>query len=278
MAARHRAARRAGPRRRRTVGRHGDEQPHSKLSTWLGTGILAIGACTALCSGTGNAYADSAGADSPSTAHSSTGAKVGSTGRATAPKHTVKTGAADRTSAAKTTATGKHTAKPSAAADSSPSTTQAETSSEVLSPVAPSGTAKSARAAVVVTPSAADTPTAPPNLTIDDIISAIVAYAQTGGGGPKVQISFPEIITALVTNEWQGRAIIGNGADGTATDPNGQAGGWLLGSGGEGYSWTGATCADSAGCTGGNGGAGGLIGNGGNGGDGALGGAGGAGG
>ncbi|KAA1250658.1 PE family protein [Mycobacterium simiae] len=57
-----------------------------------------------------------------------------------------------------------------------------------------------------------------------------------------------------------GRPLIGNGADGTAANPNGGAGGLLYGNGGNGYSQTGG------GLAGGNGGAAGLIGNGGAGG------------
>lgn len=60
----------------------------------------------------------------------------------------------------------------------------------------------------------------PPNLSLNDIIAAIVGYAQTGGGGPEVSISFPEIINALVvTNEWQSRPIIGNGAGRDCDEP-----------------------------------------------------------
>ncbi|WP_141772625.1 PE family protein, partial [Mycobacterium malmoense] len=60
-----------------------------------------------------------------------------------------------------------------------------------------------------------------------------------------------------------GRPLIGNGAAGTSTNPNGRAGGLLYGNGGNGFSpTTGA---------GGNGGSAGLIGNGGNGGDGGAG-------
>ncbi|WP_136623007.1 PE family protein, partial [Mycobacterium pseudokansasii] len=58
-----------------------------------------------------------------------------------------------------------------------------------------------------------------------------------------------------------GRPLIGNGADGTAANPNGGAGGWLLGDGGKGYSQ-----AAGSGLAGGDGGAAGLIGNGGHGG------------
>ncbi len=69
-----------------------------------------------------------------------------------------------------------------------------------------------------------------------------------------------------------GRALIGDGAAGTAASPNGHDGGLLYGNGGAGYS--GAT----AGVAGGNGGNAGLFGNGGIGGAGGAGSAGGAGG
>ncbi|MCV7123122.1 PE family protein, partial [Mycobacterium lacus] len=69
-----------------------------------------------------------------------------------------------------------------------------------------------------------------------------------------------------------GRPLIGNGADGTAANPNGGAGGLLYGNGGNGFSQT------TAGLAGGAGGSAGLIGNGGNGGAGGAGAAGGAGG
>jgi hypothetical protein len=60
------------------------------------------------------------------------------------------------------------------------------------------------------------------------------------------------------------RPLIGNGAAGTASSPNGGAGGLLYGNGGAGYSPT------TYGANGGNGGAAGLIGNGGAGGAGAF--------
>ncbi|WP_141766779.1 PE family protein, partial [Mycobacterium tuberculosis] len=69
-----------------------------------------------------------------------------------------------------------------------------------------------------------------------------------------------------------GRPLIGNGADGTAANPNGGAGGLLYGNGGNGFSQT------TAGLTGGTGGSAGLIGNGRNGGAGGAGANGGAGG
>ncbi|WP_186242696.1 PE family protein, partial [Mycobacterium simulans] len=68
-----------------------------------------------------------------------------------------------------------------------------------------------------------------------------------------------------------GRPLIGNGANGTASNPNGGAGGILYGNGGNGFSQT------TAGVVGGAGGSAGLIGNGGNGGAGGAGAAGGTG-
>ena len=59
-----------------------------------------------------------------------------------------------------------------------------------------------------------------------------------------------------------GRPLIGDGANGTAANPNGGAGGLLWGNGGNGYSQP------TAGFVGGAGGAAGLIGNGGSGGTG----------
>ncbi|POX68965.1 PE family protein, partial [Mycobacterium kansasii] len=69
-----------------------------------------------------------------------------------------------------------------------------------------------------------------------------------------------------------GRPLIGDGAHGTVSSPNGAAGGLLLGNGGNGYSQT------ASGVPGGAGGPAGLIGNGGAGGTGGTGAPGGAGG
>ncbi|MBX9983247.1 MAG: PE family protein, partial [Mycobacterium gordonae] len=69
-----------------------------------------------------------------------------------------------------------------------------------------------------------------------------------------------------------GRPLIGDGADGTATSPNGTPGGLLYGNGGNGYS------PSEAGFAGGAGGSAGLIGNGGRGGSGGINAAGGEGG
>ena len=82
--------------------------------------------------------------------------------------------------------------------------------------------------------------------------------------GPRQQFSIEDVIVAIATNEWDGRQIVGNGADGTADSPDGKVGGWLIGNGGGGYSPP-----AGSGLAGGNGGDGGLIGNGGAGGTGA---------
>ncbi len=47
--------------------------------------------------------------------------------------------------------------------------------------------------------------------------------------------------------QFTGRVLIGNGANGTATNPDGRAGGWLYGNGGNGYSSTVAGGAGGAG-------------------------------
>lgn len=73
-------------------------------------------------------------------------------------------------------------------------------------------------------------------------------------------------------NTVAGSYVIGNGADGTAANPDGGAGGWLLGDGGDGWSST------AAGVGGGNGGTAGFLGDGGRGGDGGAGSDGGTGG
>ncbi|WP_234706005.1 cellulase family glycosylhydrolase [Mycolicibacterium setense] len=80
-----------------------------------------------------------------------------------------------------------------------------------------------------------------------------------------------EVVDGFI-NTATGTYVIGNGAAGTAENPDGGAGGWLLGDGGTGWHST------EAGEAGGAGGAAGLLGNGGTGGAGGAGAAGGAGG
>ena len=80
-------------------------------------------------------------------------------------------------------------------------------------------------------------------------------------------LQLPEDIINAPTNLLLGRPLIGNGANGTAAAPNGQAGGLLFGNGGAGFNGEG-----------GNGGPAGLWGNGGAGGSGGLSGTGGHGG
>ncbi|WP_141769267.1 PE family protein, partial [Mycobacterium tuberculosis] len=101
------------------------------------------------------------------------------------------------------------------------------------------------------------------------LTSSAGAYASAEATNVEQQVL--GLINAPTQALW-GRPLIGNGADGTAANPNGGAGGLLYGNGGNGFSQT------TAGLTGGTGGSAGLIGNGGNGGAGGAGANGGAGG
>ncbi|WP_136625930.1 PE family protein, partial [Mycobacterium attenuatum] len=111
---------------------------------------------------------------------------------------------------------------------------------------------------------------------VETLNVAGVAYANTDAASVS---SLQELVSNVLgmvnapTRELLGRPLIGNGANGTAAHPDGGAGGLLLGSGGNGFSF-----ASGPSRSGGSGGAAGLIGNGGAGGNGFLGGAGGAGG
>ncbi len=102
------------------------------------------------------------------------------------------------------------------------------------------------------------------------------AYAAAEAANASFVQSVEQDVLAAInapTNLLLGRPLIGDGANGTATNPNGGAGGFLFGNGGNGFSQSG-----SPGVAGAAGGAAGLIGNGGLGGAGGAGAAGGAGG
>ncbi|WP_031719477.1 PE family protein, partial [Mycobacterium tuberculosis] len=92
---------------------------------------------------------------------------------------------------------------------------------------------------------------------VQALTGAASAYASAEATNVEQQVL--GLINAPTQALW-GRPLIGNGADGTAANPNGGAGGLLYGNGGNGFSQT------TAGLTGGTGGSAGLIGNGGNGG------------
>ncbi|OSC63711.1 PE family protein, partial [Mycobacterium tuberculosis] len=97
---------------------------------------------------------------------------------------------------------------------------------------------------------------------VQALTGAASAYASAEATNVEQQVL--GLINAPTQALW-GRPLIGNGADGTAANPNGGAGGLLYGNGGNGFSQT------TAGLTGGTGGSAGLIGNGGNGGAGGAG-------
>jgi hypothetical protein len=102
---------------------------------------------------------------------------------------------------------------------------------------------------------------------VQTISGAGVSYAAAEAANTSPLETLQQDILAVInapTNALLGRPLIGDGANGTATNPNGGTGGLLFGNGGNGFSALGP------GVAGGAGGAAGLIGNGG------LGGAGGA--
>jgi hypothetical protein len=110
---------------------------------------------------------------------------------------------------------------------------------------------------------------------VQALTSGAGAYALSEAANASPLQTLEQDVLGLVnapTEALLGRSLIGNGVNGTATNPNGGAGGLLYGNGGIGFSQTGS------GVAGGAGGAAGLIGNGGAGGAGGPSAAGGAGG
>jgi hypothetical protein len=105
--------------------------------------------------------------------------------------------------------------------------------------------------------------------------SAAGAYASTEAANTSPLQTLEQDVLGVInapTEALVGRPLIGNGANGTAANPNGGAAGLLFGNGGDGFSES------TPGVTGGAGGNAGLIGNGGTGGAGGTGASGGAGG
>lgn len=150
-------------------------------------------------------------------------------------------------------------AEPDPRADTAPATPTGETSRSTTSP----------RAAPDVTIAAQPYPTSLPPPTPVDVVHGAVQAWITSPLGQGV---------AGIVNAFAGSYVIGNGAAGTAARPDGGAGGWLIGDGGDGFSAADAVDGGVGG-NGGRGGAGGLlVGFGGNGGDGGSGSTGGRGG
>ncbi|WP_415823739.1 PE family protein, partial [Mycobacterium basiliense] len=95
---------------------------------------------------------------------------------------------------------------------------------------------------------------------VQAISGASGAYATAEAASASPLQALEDAVFGVVNAPTQallGRPLVGNGADGTAANPNGGAGGLLYGNGGNGYSQT------TAGVAGGAGGSAGLIGNGG---------------
>ncbi|MDY6998682.1 MAG: hypothetical protein SW019_18965 [Actinomycetota bacterium] len=106
-----------------------------------------------------------------------------------------------------------------------------------------------------------------PSVLVGLLAQFQAAVAPIGILDVPIRLSVEEVLTSWITNEWRGRPLVGDGADGTVDSPDGKPGGWLVGNGGDGYSPPAGSGED-----GGDGGASGIIGNGGAGGNGASGG------
>ncbi|OOK64833.1 PE family protein [Mycobacterium kansasii] len=101
---------------------------------------------------------------------------------------------------------------------------------------------------------------------VEALSAASASYAATEAANASPLEAVVQDLLGVInapTNALLGRPLIGDGATGTATNPNGGAGGLLFGNGGDGYSQPASSTAP-----GGAGGAAGLIGNGGRGGTG----------
>ncbi len=275
MAARHRGTGGRPVSARHPAGRHRRQRDHGDASTLFGAGVLTVGVCAFLTVGTGIARAEPAKGGSAASSHNTKGPTVGATGRSVTPGRTGEINpsrvAANNRSPKSTVASA--TVRP--AADSAvsrlavghfaPSASASRRSTELATASVP----PAAVSAAAKTPlAAAGTGTFP---TVQQILCNLAQGVIDNTGptllnilGPRQQFSIEDVITAIVTNEWDGRQIFGNGADGTADSPDGKVGGWLVGDGGNGYSPP-----AGSGLAGGNGGNGGLIGNGGRGGAGA---------
>lgn len=233
-----------------------------KASSYIGRvgGLaVALGFGAALSAGIGVAWADSG--DS-TTSHVSAGPKASHARTVSATKPNVKKASVSTASAApglrKTLTSSSTGSRPKVPVDNPLAWTMLAAARRQASAVAPAMNS--------VNPSAtANLVTAYQQLIYTPVHTVAQAWINSDLG---VQVDG-------FINHLTGSYVIGNGTDGTAADPNGGAGGWLLGDGGTGWSST------AVGVAGGNGGAAGLLGNGGlagSGGAGAAGGAGGAGG
>lgn len=268
---------------------------------WYGVGGLAaaiIGA--ALTTGTAVAWADDGSghdaAGSPAASAASAAAHAGSdssappTGRParSAPPRSSGTRSPARTKPAASSAGERshRTAAPTTGATSS----RPRTPSNPVVPK-PKSAAKAAAAAPAVTPratSASATTVAAtlPSAATQAAPSAVPAALPNNAAGWFQAVIYNPLHTGIqgwinsplgqgvdgVINRLAGTYVIGNGRTGTATAPNGTAGGWLFGDGGAGWDST------EAAVRGGNGGAAGMVGNGGRGGSGGAGASGGTGG
>ncbi|WP_323848765.1 cellulase family glycosylhydrolase [Mycolicibacterium mucogenicum] len=242
----------------------------------------AFGIWAALTSGTAVAWADSGPShDATGSPKSSTASSAPHTGNDSSTKRTDRPAkpAAKTASAHGSAAGGSNHRMPNpVVAKPKPATASAVTSAAKTSPansVATQTAATGPAAAVaavpaIVTPTAPTTATSTPRNPAAWVQALVYNPLHTGIEG-WINSPLGQGVDGVI-NRLAGTYVIGNGRTGTATAPNGTAGGWLFGDGGAGWDST------EAAVPGGNGGAAGMVGNGGRGGAGGAGASGGAGG
>lgn len=243
----------------------------------------ALGIWAALTSGTAVAYADNgSGHDAAGGPKSSTAGSTPHTGSDSSTKRTdppaKPTAKTESDQGAAADHSNHHPPNPVAAKPKPPTTSAVTPSAPKTSharPVAAQTTATSTTAAAAavpstVTPAAPTAVPAPPNNPAAWFQPLIYNPLHTGLEG-WINSPLGQGVDGVI-NRLAGTYVIGNGRTGTATAPNGTAGGWLFGDGGAGWDNTEATV------SGGNGGAAGMVGNGGRGGAGGAGASGGTGG
>ena len=227
---------------------------------------VALGIGAALASANAVAWADSGDSAGHAKASSARGHTAGPSGpRATK----TSAGPSPKRSVSGQTVASSASPKPAASARTAPRKPVKAAEVALSGVVAALETSYAGSKSTTLAPSAAAVIVPPPNLTA---VFQQVAY------GP-LHVVVQAWITSEIgrqiddfINTVAGSYVIGNGVNGTELNPNGGAGGWLLGDGGAGWNST------QAGVSGGAGGRGGAVGNGGAGGSGGAGADGGAGG
>ena len=227
---------------------------------------IALGIGMALGSGMGAASADTGDSTATAAARSANGSHTGTTNARPRPRDSAGR-RASLPAAAATRAADRPAAAVSSRAVASPRDTGNRTPAS--RPSASAAAVSASRTPTDAAPGGAAQTSTPitPVAAFDRIVYTPLHTATEGWIHSGVGQQIDGVINTIA-----GSYVIGDGAAGTAADPNGGAGGRLFGDGGTGWDST------EDGMAGGNGGSAGMFGNGGGGGAGAAGGTGGAGG